>query len=427
MKAQVVEQINIAEAKMAITQTAELYFAKDRNGAYKMDRRRARPVCLMGPAGIGKTEIVKQVADEKGLAFLSYSITHHTRQSAIGLPRLSSCEIGGHEVSVTEYTMSEIIAEVYRIMRETGKTEGILFLDEFNCASETLRPIMLQLLQSKTFGPHAIPDGWMLVLAGNPAEYNASARALDAVTADRLRLLWLRPDYSAWREYMIHSRIHPIVLSYLDDHRKHFYVFEKGNDGTGLVTARGWEDLSVMLRMMEEHGFEINLPFVAQYIQSAQVAREFLSYYQLYSSLIESGIADGIFNGNPTKEQRKQLVKFGAAEKFALTSIMLMRLEHCCEQADEELSGADPKALAKAKAEAGKALEKVLSIYDELLSDGPQLEFLISGITNSDVIAMYIARNGSAAYNKAASQFYFADESTPSVKKLKAMMNGKAA
>ncbi len=47
-----------------------------------------------------------------------------------------------------------------------GKKEGILFLDEFNCESETARPIMLQLLQSKTFGPHTIPDGWMLVLAG---------------------------------------------------------------------------------------------------------------------------------------------------------------------------------------------------------------------------------------------------------------------
>ena len=112
MKAQVVEQVTVAQAKTAIAQTAALYFAKDANGRYRIDRRRARPVCLMGPAGIGKTEVVRQVAEEQGLAFLSYSVTHHTRQSAIGLPRLSECEVDGRTVPITEYTMSEIIAEV---------------------------------------------------------------------------------------------------------------------------------------------------------------------------------------------------------------------------------------------------------------------------------------------------------------------------
>ena len=307
MKAQVVEQVTVAQAKTAIAQTAALYFAKDANGRYRIDRRRARPVCLMGPAGIGKTEVVRQVAEEQGLAFLSYSVTHHTRQSAIGLPRLSECEVDGRTVPITEYTMSEIIAEVYRVMRESGKKEGILFLDEFNCESETLRPIMLQLLQSKTFGPHTIPDGWMLVLAGNPSEYNVSARALDAVTADRLRMLWLQPDYNAWRAYMVSRGVHPVVLSYLDDHRRQFYVFEKGKDGEALVTARGWEDLSVMLRMMEEFGYPVDLPFVAQYIQSAQVAREFISYYHQYSTIIASGLADAVFTNSLTEKQEKKL------------------------------------------------------------------------------------------------------------------------
>ena len=121
MKVQVTETVTIAQAKTALEQTVRLYFSKNKNGGYRMDRRRARPVCLMGPAGIGKTEIVRQVAQEQGLAFLSYSVTHHTRQSAIGLPRLIQRELDGKAVSMTEYTMSEIIAEVYRVMQETGR------------------------------------------------------------------------------------------------------------------------------------------------------------------------------------------------------------------------------------------------------------------------------------------------------------------
>ena len=53
---------------------------------------------------------------------------------------------------MSEYTMSEIIASVYEMMEKSGKKEGILFLDEINCVSETLAPSMLQFLQYKTFG-----------------------------------------------------------------------------------------------------------------------------------------------------------------------------------------------------------------------------------------------------------------------------------
>ena len=75
---------------------------------------------------------------------------------------------GGKEYSVSEYTMSEIIASVYDLMEDTGLTEGILFIDEINCVSETLAPSMLQFLQYKTFGRHKVPHGWIVVTAGNP-------------------------------------------------------------------------------------------------------------------------------------------------------------------------------------------------------------------------------------------------------------------
>ncbi len=405
MKAQVTETVTIAQAKTALEQTAQLYFQKKPDGSYAIDRRRARPVCLMGPAGIGKTEIVRQVAEEQGLAFLSYSVTHHTRQSAIGLPKLTEREIDGRRIPVTEYTMSEIIAEVYRVMDESGKREGILFLDEFNCASETMRPIMLQLLQRKTFGPHAIPEGWMLVLAGNPAEYNASAAALDAVTADRMRLVWLKPDYRPWRDYMLRHRVHPVVLSYLDDHINQFYVFEKGADGTALVTARGWEDLSVMLRMMEGHGFAVDLPFVAQFLQSAKVAREFLAYYHQYEALIASGLAERVL-GNAAPERTCAEVKaLSFPQQWALVSILLLKLEKLCETGD---------------AGTREAMDNAIRFFSEELRSAPMTEFLLNGVTNADACALWLAREGSEAYNNAAEPVFFGKgaPSNASLKKL---------
>lgn len=133
--------MNIKEAKEQIKNAMTAYFTKDETGGYAIPVEKQRPVFLMGPPGIGKTAIMEQVASEMGVGLLSYSMTHHTRQSALGLPFIVHKNYGGKEYDVSEYTMSEIISAVYDLMENTGVKEGILFLDEINCVSETLAPI----------------------------------------------------------------------------------------------------------------------------------------------------------------------------------------------------------------------------------------------------------------------------------------------
>lgn len=178
--------MNIKQAKNEVIRTVRAYLEKRDNGEYVIPVIRQRPLLLLGAPGIGKTQIMEQVANECGIGLVSYTITHHTRQSAVGLPFIREKTYGEQTYSVTEYTMSEIIASVYEKI-EKGKKEGILFIDEINCVSETLAPTMLQFLQCKTFGNQAIPEGWIIVAAGNPPEYNKSVRDFDMVTLDRVR------------------------------------------------------------------------------------------------------------------------------------------------------------------------------------------------------------------------------------------------
>ncbi len=145
--------MNIREAKQQIKNAMVAYFTKDEFGNYLLPAARQRPVFLLGAPGIGKTAIMEQIAQELEVGFVSYSMTHHTRQSALGLPFIATKTYGGVEYQVSEYTMSEIIASVYEAVESTGRPEGILFLDEINCVSETLTPAMLQFLQYKVFGP----------------------------------------------------------------------------------------------------------------------------------------------------------------------------------------------------------------------------------------------------------------------------------
>ena len=105
--------MNIREAKEEVKRVVTTYLLKDEFGDYVISRVRQRPVLLIGDPGIGKTAIMEQIAEELNIGLVSYSMTHHTRQSAIGLPKIEKKMYGGKEYSVSEYTMSEIIASVY--------------------------------------------------------------------------------------------------------------------------------------------------------------------------------------------------------------------------------------------------------------------------------------------------------------------------
>ena len=90
--------MNIKQAKEELKHTIQAYIQKDEYGIYKMAAVRQRPVLLMGPPGIGKTAIMEQIAKECEIGLVSYTITHHTRQSAIGLPFIEKKEYGGKKL-----------------------------------------------------------------------------------------------------------------------------------------------------------------------------------------------------------------------------------------------------------------------------------------------------------------------------------------
>lgn len=274
--------MNIQRAKQEIIHTVRAYTAKDGCGSYRIPVQRQRPILLIGPPGIGKTEIVRQAAEECQVGFVAYTITHHTRQSAVGLPVIESQTFDGETYEVTRYTMSEIIGSLYSCMEQTGKREGILFIDEINCVSETLMPTMLQLLQGKTFGEYAVPEGWVIVTAGNPYVYNTSVREFDMVTLDRVKRLDVEPDYRIWRAYARKKKLHGAVLFYLECRQDRFYYAKREQKTLHFVTARGWEDLSDILTVYEEQGTEIDEELIGQYLQCEEIAQEFYSWYRLY-------------------------------------------------------------------------------------------------------------------------------------------------
>ena len=371
--------MNIKQAKEQIKNAMTAYFTKNEFGGYVIPTQEQRPIFLMGPPGIGKTAIMEQVAAELGVGLVSYSMTHHTRQSALGLPFISTKTYGGKEYEVSEYTMSEIIASVYDLMEQTGLKEGILFLDEINCVSETLAPSMLQFLQYKIFGRHKVPEGWIVVTAGNPPEYNNSVREFDIVTWDRLKRIDVEPDYDVWKEYAYRQGIHAAIVTYLDIKKSDFYKAETTVDGKSFVTARGWSDLSKMMRLYEQHGIAIDEKLIGQYLQNRKIAKDFAVYYDLFNKYKSDYQVDKILAGTASAEIKERAKGGKFDERLALLGLMLdaitEKLRAVCraEQAQMELLGVLKNVrmeLARPGTDAEMAMDKQLTALQKRIETG---------------------------------------------------------
>ena len=318
--------MDIKRAKKEIKDSIKAYLMKDDAGDYMIPVIRQRPILLMGPPGIGKTQIMEQIAKECRIGLVSYTITHHTRQSAIGLPFIQEKVYDGKTYSVTEYTMSEIIASIYNKMEATGVKEGILFIDEINCVSETLAPTMLQFLQCKMFGNQKVPEGWIIVAAGNPPEYNKSVRDFDVVTLDRIKKIDVEENYKVWKEYAYQAEIHPAILAYLELRNDYFYRMETTVDGKTFATARGWEDLSSLLKAYEILGKKADREVVHQYIQHWKIAKDFANYLELYEKYKKDYGLEKIVEGCYGKDTLEQLRYAAFDERLSVVNMLIGRL-----------------------------------------------------------------------------------------------------
>ena len=450
--------MNIAEAKEQIRNALAIYFRTDAEGKPVIPPESQRPLFLLGPPGIGKTAVVEQTARELGVGFVSYTMTHHTRQSALGLPAIVRKKYGDTEYDITEYTMSEIIASVYDAMEETGIKRGILFLDEVNCVSETLTPAMLQFLQYKTFGRHRVPDGWAVVTAGNPAAYNKGVREFDVAMMDRLKLIRVEPDYRVWREYAAATGLHASVLSYLDVEPDSFYRVDARSGASDFVTARAWYDLGRMIRCCEDADVAVDKNLIGQYIQSDTLSEDFAAYYDLFAKYRSHYDLEAILSENGSSELLDRAKDAPFDERLALVDLLLEKTSDEAKAAngqyamlrelqpilrgmrdgeigatrvESELSAearhflsandaggletlraayeADVEALKDSAARLGGRLERMFAFAEAAWGQGQELSALVSRVTTGEALSAFIARHGSDAYYRCSKALLFGE------------------
>ena len=388
--------MNIKEAKQEIINTVSVYLDKDADGSYRIPAVRQRPMLLIGPPGVGKTQIMEQIAKECGISLVSYTITHHTRQTAVGLPFISEKVFDGKTYSVTEYTMSEIIASIHHAMEEGTSKEGILFIDEINCVSETLAPTMLQFLQNKTFGNQPVPKGWIIVAAGNPPEYNKSVREFDVVTLDRVRKIDVVADLGVWEEYASDVGIHRSIPAYLKLHPEHFYIMETDVDGRHFVTARGWEDFSHLLSAYREKNIPVTEDVIYEYLPHRDVAEGFAAYLELYARYEEEYPVEEILNGDAPGVIYERLLKAGFDERVAVVELIFTAIVNRIRSSESTVLLSD----INENTDAEKMFDNAFSFMEDAFGEGEEMVIFVTEITMNTDCVIFLAEHPNEKYLK---------------------------
>jgi len=343
----------IEETKKALREGIQAYLLKDEMGTYLMKEVHRLPFFLEGAPGIGKTEIVKQIADEMDLNFVSFSLVHHTRNSLLGLPVITEMPSGSR---YTEFTMSEIIARVNLANENSSKKEGILLLDEFPCMSETILPAMLSFLQCKNIGSHNLPEGWVIVLCGNPKEYNRSVRQFDAAILDRLRKIEISHSAEVFTAYAKERGLNEIITTYLEMYPSDLYRCNYNGPSDELVTCRGWENLSITMELYQKLGQEITLSLIQQFIRSEEISRNFFLYLTRHNLGMTEQEFITILSGKAT---RSTIARYSAFNFIDQWKAMEYLLNYAASNISDTATAHQKKSFAKKIDSLFKFAEKI--------------------------------------------------------------------
>ena len=164
-------------------------------------------------------------------------------------------------------------------------------------------------------------------------------REFDIVTWDRLKVVDVEPDYDIWKEYAYIKGVHPSIMTYLDIRKSDFYRIETTVDGKSYVTARGWTDLSNMIRLLEKKNIKVDEILISQYLRHKKVAKDFAIYYDLFNKYRSDYQVSNILIGKADKsvKERAEAAKFD--ERLSLIGLILDGIgEHFREVCHYELA-----------------------------------------------------------------------------------------
>lgn len=185
-----------------------------------------RPVFIWGAPGIGKSALVEKFADDVGLPCVSLLGSQLAPEDIIGIPQIKG--------ETSEFLPPKMIAR---------KEPYVLFLDELNACSQEVQKAFYSLIHEKRIGEYHLPEGSIVIGAGNRAQDSAIVKTMSSALINRMFHVQLKADPKQWLAWAYEANLHPWVTDYITQRPDHLFS-EPPKTEEPYSTPRSWHMLS---------------------------------------------------------------------------------------------------------------------------------------------------------------------------------------
>ena len=262
-------------------------------------------VFLWGPPGVGKSDLVKQLADEKQIELVD-----------IRLPLLDPIELRGLPTVDEENGIARWLPPDF--LPKGDSPPGILFLDEINAAAPSIQASAYQLVLDKKIGTYELPKGWVVIAAGNRTNDRSVAYRLPTALANRFTHLEIVPKLDEWTSWGWKNDIDPMIISFLKIHSELLLSFNPKKNDVAFPSPRSWAFVS-KLKSLRNEDINLYLSTVAGTI-GVSASQQFLAFLNYRDELPNP---EDILNGEPydlPENIDAQYVMMGSLIKSLLTN-----------------------------------------------------------------------------------------------------------
>ena len=198
-----------------------------------------RPLFLWGPMGIGKSELVADIATEMGGITIDLRMATMEPTDLRGIPYFNK-DLGTMSWAPPVELPSAELAAKFPII--------VLFLDEMNSAAPAVQAAAYQLVLNRRVGTYQLPDNVVLVAAGNRETDKGVTYRMPAPLANRFVHLELRVDFDCWQTWAVENRIHQDVVGFISFAKQSLFDFDPKSPSRSFATPRSWTFVSELLQ-----------------------------------------------------------------------------------------------------------------------------------------------------------------------------------
>jgi len=198
------------------------------------------PVMLWGPPGVGKSQMVEQVAEKNNVPVIDIRLSQMEPSDLRGIP----FRTGGS----VEWAVPSMLPDAKR-----HGPSGILFLDEITSAPPSVSAAAYQLILDRKLGNYEVPEGWAIFAAGNRQGDRGVTYSMPAPLANRFSHYEVDVNLDDWVVWAWDNDINERIIAFLRFRPDLLFDFDPAHNPVAFPSPRSWEFAHNALHKFEDH------------------------------------------------------------------------------------------------------------------------------------------------------------------------------